>query len=373
MPLPIEIFRAGRHTDMNGVTLSFSAAEVLAAASAYDRSAHEAPIVVGHPAADAPAYGWVKGLSCKDGVLSADVDQLDPAFAELVQAGRFNKVSASFYLPTASSNPKPGGYYLRHVGFLGAMAPAVKGLKPVAFADAATDSVTLEFGDFGERTVAQMFRSLRDWMLAKFGQEEADKALPPWQVDTTQEIAAQPTPAAAASPAFAEPASTVVADTTNAPTATPTPSAEDVAREVAFAEREAKIAEREAQLSLDARARRRAEHTTFLDGLVAQGRVLPCKRELLVEFMELVAGDQVVSFGETEARSPLEVFRSDVLAHLPKQAELAELAAPEVGTAELEGDLLISATIAFQEARLAKGEYLTTSQAMARVRNGEKA
>ena len=29
----------------------------------------------------------------------------------------------------------PGKWYLRHVGFLGAAAPAVKGLKPVEFAD----------------------------------------------------------------------------------------------------------------------------------------------------------------------------------------------------------------------------------------------
>jgi hypothetical protein len=142
---PIQIFRPGRHTAMDGSTISFSAADIAAAAAAYDPALHEAPIVVGHPRTDAPAYGWVQGLATGEGGgLEATPSQIDPAFAELVRAGRFKHVSAAFYGPDAPSNPKPGVWYLRHVGFLGAQPPAVKGLRPVAFGEA---EGVVEFSD----------------------------------------------------------------------------------------------------------------------------------------------------------------------------------------------------------------------------------
>ncbi|MEI9885919.1 MAG: hypothetical protein WDN08_05345 [Rhizomicrobium sp.] len=86
--------------------------------------------MVGHPSSDAPAYGWAAGLKMDGDRLVADVDQLDPGFAEIVKAGRFKKISPSFYEPDGKGNPKPGAYYLRHIGFLGAQPPAVKASSP---------------------------------------------------------------------------------------------------------------------------------------------------------------------------------------------------------------------------------------------------
>ncbi|STD22410.1 Uncharacterised protein [Enterobacter asburiae] len=77
----------------------------------------------------------MKSLSLNGGDLLAEPDQLDPQFAELVGNGRFKKVSASFYLPDSPNNPKPGTLYLRHVGFLGAQPPSIKGLKQVSFGE----------------------------------------------------------------------------------------------------------------------------------------------------------------------------------------------------------------------------------------------
>lgn len=128
----IEIFRPGRHVAMAGEELDFTAADLAAAVAAYDPDVHEAPIVVGHPAHDLPAYGWVKRLAFQDGHLVAELDRVDPEFRELVERGRYKKISASFYRPDAPANPTPGVWHLRHVGFLGAQAPAVKGLKPVS-------------------------------------------------------------------------------------------------------------------------------------------------------------------------------------------------------------------------------------------------
>jgi hypothetical protein len=156
---PIEIFRPGRHTAMDGRQIAFSESDLAAAAAAYDPALHEAPIVVGHPRTDAPAYGWVEGLATgKGGGLEAMPRQVDPAFAELVRAGRFKHVSASFYLPDSPANPKPGAYYLRHVGFLGAQPPAVKGLRPAEFAEA---EGVVEYSDaWVLSAIARLFRGL---------------------------------------------------------------------------------------------------------------------------------------------------------------------------------------------------------------------
>ncbi len=62
----IEIFRPGTHTAMSGETIGFTEAQLRASAAAYDPAKHEAPIVVGHPRHDGPAYGWVKSLAIRN-------------------------------------------------------------------------------------------------------------------------------------------------------------------------------------------------------------------------------------------------------------------------------------------------------------------
>lgn len=130
-----EIFRAGTRLDNHGNTYTILPDDVAAIASHYDKTKHEAPIVVGHPTTNAPAFGWVDKLTAENGVLYANFAQVDDDFADLVRKGRYKKVSASFYPPKHPSNPNPNGFYLRHVGFLGAHPPAVKGLKNIDFAD----------------------------------------------------------------------------------------------------------------------------------------------------------------------------------------------------------------------------------------------
>lgn len=132
---PIRIFRPGRFLSMEGVEVNFSTADLQAIADAYDPARDPAPLVVGHPRTDDPAFGWVAGLSVEGGALVATPEKIEPSFAEMVRAGRYRKVSARFFPPDAASNPKPGSYYLKHVGFLGAAAPAVSGLGTVQFAD----------------------------------------------------------------------------------------------------------------------------------------------------------------------------------------------------------------------------------------------
>ena len=183
----IHIFKAGTHTDMHGTKLPFTQSDLAACVKAYDPSVHEAPLVIGHPKTEDPAWGWVKSLSLSGADLLAEPEQLDPQFAELVGNGRFKKVSASFYLPDSPNNPKPGTLYLRHVGFLGAQPPSIKGLKQVSFGE--KEEGVVEFADWSDITNASLWGRLRDFLIAQFGLDETDKVLPSWQVDSLREEA----------------------------------------------------------------------------------------------------------------------------------------------------------------------------------------
>lgn len=171
LPPQIEIFRAGTHTDDAGVVHNFSAADVAGMVSSYDPALREAPLTVGHPAHNLPAYGWVKGLALNGaGNLAMDTHQVQPQFAEMVDAKMFKKRSASFYPPQHSNNPKPGNWYLRHVAFLGAQPPAIAGLADFAEGDA-TGTVSFSESDpvFNQEQI-RMTKELQDQLAASQAQ-----------------------------------------------------------------------------------------------------------------------------------------------------------------------------------------------------------
>ncbi len=131
----IQIFRAGRHVPVSGVPIEMDDEDLERTASAYNRSIkRNAPLVLGHPADDRPAYGVVHRLMAAAGALFAEVEA-DSDLRHMVRAGQYKKISAAFFRPESRANPSPGVFYLKHVGFLGAMTPAVKGMIDPAFAD----------------------------------------------------------------------------------------------------------------------------------------------------------------------------------------------------------------------------------------------
>jgi hypothetical protein len=336
---PIEIFRAGTHTAMSGQELAFAESDVAATAAAYDASVYEAPLVVGHPKTEDPAYGWVGALEAKGGKLLASPRQVDPQFAELVAAGRFKRVSASFWAPGSKGNPKPGAYYLRHVGFLGAAAPAVKGLKPVQFAAPGDeDLVTVEFAmgqwPWGLGSAARLFRGLRELVIEKFGQDAADKTIPGWEVDELARLAGS-AQAEAAPSAFSE------GDPENVKTkeqelaereqALARGEADLRGREAALETREDAVAAKTAEFAEAARRRRQAEDEALVEKLIGEGKVLPSEKASLVAFMAALDGETAIEFAEGETkvrRTPREAFRAQLEAR-PRRVDFAERSAED--------------------------------------------
>lgn len=153
-------FRAGTHTDMNGTPVTISAADLAASARAYDPSRWKAPIVIGHPKVEDPAFVWVEKAEARGDELRVTPQEVDASFAELVRDGRYRNVSASFWKPDAPSNPTPGVWGHKHVGFLGAVPPAVKGLSPVSVE--AEPGQSVELAAFNADSEAQRLRLTLD-------------------------------------------------------------------------------------------------------------------------------------------------------------------------------------------------------------------
>jgi hypothetical protein len=279
----IEIFTSGKHTDNAGVTRPFSDADLAASAAAYDPALHEAPLVIGHPKTDAPAYGWVQRLLAQGGRLIAVPAQVRAEFAEQVEAGAYKKVSASFYPPEAARNPKPGVWYLRHVGFLGAQPPAVKGLRPIEFDDA-DDAVAIDV-EFNEAP---------------------DPEPKPDPEPTQQETAVSPEEAAALK-----------------------------------AQNEALTKQNEALLAAQTKAvvaARTAEHAAFAEKLVGETRLAEADKDRIVAIANVLhpAGEPV-EFGEGETSDTLYKKFTEFLESLPARVEFGEQATRERAAGDQQG------------------------------------
>jgi hypothetical protein len=364
MPSPLRIFRAGKHRSSDGRELTFSDAELAASAAAYDPKLHEAPLVIGHPQENHPAYGWVKHLEAKDGALLASPGQVEPQFAELVNAGRFKKLSASFYLPDSPNNPKPGVYYLRHVGFLGAQPPAIKGLGDAKFASDAKGVVefaAMADDDLDEDAAsAAMARGLREFLIEKFGQDAADRVAPQWAVTALEQAASEDAqqPQSPEVPAYGE---------------------KEEPMDPKFAEKEADLEKRrsdlekrEQELAKRVAEARRAELVKYAETLVSAGRVLPKDKAALVAFLgKLPEGE--LTFGEAGKETKVEasVWVRQFLESLKPQVEFREVAGggEEVGD---DASAIARRAVEYQESQRKLGNEIRTSDAVAHVQKGGK-
>lgn len=359
-PKAIEVFRHGTHTPMEGSAITFTASQVSAMVRNYDPDVFRAPIVVGHPKTDAPAYGWIESvaLSAEGKVLAQpETDTLEPQFAAMVSAGRFRKVSVSLFPPEHPANPKPGEFYLKHVGFLGAAAPAVSGLKQAEFADGA-GLVEIEFGSVDPWNLKRILRGLRDYLIEKEGAEKGDEIVPGYALDSIE----IPDPPASAGPCYA---------TEDTVMPTPQNPNDPAAREAAFAARDTELTARETEIAKREQAAKKAANDariagakSFADALVAGGKLKPTHTAALV--VALAAADAIeapVEFAEgdaTKSESPGAILRRV----LSDAAPFVKLSGEHAGTDTDPGRTTIAGFSAPDGATIDAGEAVTHAKAV---------
>ena len=317
----LQIFKPGRHVAMSGQALAFTESDLQATVAAYDPTKHEAPLVVGHPAHDMPAYGWVQSLAFNEGGIDATPAQVNTDFADMVAAGAFKKISAAFYSPRSPANPVPGVYYLRHVGFLGAAAPAVKGMRSPQFSE--TEEGVVEFSEWDDATNASLWRSLREWFIGAHGAEVADKVLPAYDVraleqgaqNEIRDAAVEAAPVIASEARQSMPAASFAESlSTKEPTVTPEQKAA----------LEAENTRLRTELAAHKAAQLHAANAAFCEGLPG---VLPAWRAVAVATLDhLDALPVPVEFGEGEQKAPLAAQLKAMFAALPPVVQFGEQA-----------------------------------------------
>lgn len=369
-PKAIHCFKPGSHTTMAGEVIEFSAADVAAIAASYNPVKHRASIVIGHPLTDGPAFGGIEALRAEARGLFADPGEVDPVFAMQVGPHGLNAVSCKFFRPDAPNNPAPGSWYLRHLGFLGEQSPAVKGLDGPAFAISEKDGCvcfqeSVEFSDgYDDINVAKLFRNIREFFIGKFSQDEAGRVLPDYQISSLESAATEE----------------IVKDRQELPAfAAPQPkgdemSAEDKARLAALEAENATLkanevafAEAEKKRKTDAR---HAEHVSFAEGLVKEGKLLPVSKDVTVATMDLMAAQEsAVEFGEGDAKKPLLDAYKASLSASPKLVEFGEISGKDKGHAVDVGDAAAVAAkaVEFQESEAKAGRTVSVTAAVAHV------
>lgn len=363
----LAVFAPGTHTAMDGRTITFTPEDCIDLANSYDPSVSEAPFVIGHPSLTAPAYGWAERLEFRDGIVYAAPRQVNPAFAEAFNAGSYKKRSLSVYQPDSPGNPKPGHFYARHVGFLGAVPPGVKGLPDAQFAEASGDNGPLEFAlPWEADNLASLFQSIRDWVIQEKDIEQADSIIPQWRIQSILDSATDERKSPISPLAYAE-------ENNVDPNQKTTVTAEELARrETALAEREEKLRkDEEAAKQRDAKVRRDAV-VSYADGLVKAGSILPRQKNTVVEVL-LCLDSTPLSFADGDAtvnKTPEELLR-DVLSQRPKVVDFSE----KTGTADdpvdfADASALATAAQNYQAEQAKQGRTISMTDAVNHVKKG---
>ena len=282
--MKLAVFQTGLHTDMAGNVKNWTAADLDRIASRYDPTRHEAPAVIGHPKTDSPAWGWVDSLRRDGNLLIAGFKDLAPEFSGWLQDGRYKKRSICLY-PDMT---------LKHVGFLGAMPPAVKGLPDAGFSEDAHD-IIIEFSEKENiMELKEFFEGMKFW--------EAQK-----------QVTVEGQPAANTAASFSE------ADIEAAK--------KQAAKEAADAERARLTLEFADKQRLSAQHARSEAIKAEVTQMVASGKLPPAwVKSGIVGFMQALDAETEIQFSETGSKqNPLDWFRS-FLTDLPEMVSFKEIA-----------------------------------------------
>lgn len=359
----VPVFKTGVHTDSAGNTREWTEEDLDKIVASYDPRADEAPVVIGHPKDDAPAWGWAEGLKREGKLLMAKFRDVVPEFAEMVKRGLFKKRSISI---------RPD-LTLKHIGFLGAVPPAVKGLPNMQF-KADDGGVVIEFSEepsWGWNTLARIVRNIREWFIEKEGTERADQIVSNWMIQDIEEAGKRPGEAIPSAyrelntngdkktevrDMFKEKLKGMLAsmgiDVSKVPdeafpAGAPSPGGtfteadletarRNAAAEAAQKEREkvtAEFAEKDRQARQDAR---KGEISSWCESMVKAGRLTPAMvkfgiSEMLQSFAEK---DEVIEFGEDKTKATLfDRFKALFETEIPKVVEFGEVATRDKNTA----------------------------------------
>jgi len=294
----VQAMKPGTFRDFSGVERTFTPEDIASIAKgvqAQAGSGYMPPMVKGHPMTDSPRVASIVDAKVGDkNILMLKVDRAEPKFAEEVRNGEYPYVSVALYKDYSKG--------IKHLGALGAAAPAIKGLEPVQLAEGGDDVICFASGfgynlDRAINRIGAIFRKLRERLIEDKGIEAADAVYNEWDIKTLEDFESPPEESLGSPQEFAE------ADRGGG-----------LARENESlkAEIEALKADR-AKCAAEARRNAFAEK---LENLQKAGRLGAAQREQAEKLFELACCGSL-SFAEGEHNEGIEKTLSDFLESLP--------------------------------------------------------
>lgn len=195
--IEIEVFRGGTQTDSAGNKNEWTEAKLDKIVAGYKETGEKVPACIskdGHPENNQPAFGWFSEFKRKGNSIWATLGDINKNFAEMLRNKTFKNRSIAL-----RNNLSP-----RHVAFLGAMAPAIKGLADYNFKEGEEytefdfEIGENEFSDFQTtnlfHAVGRSLQGLRDFFIQEKNIEMANKVMPQWEIDMLKSAKPDPDP-----------------------------------------------------------------------------------------------------------------------------------------------------------------------------------
>ncbi|KAF0145104.1 MAG: hypothetical protein FD156_1215 [Nitrospirae bacterium] len=297
----VSALRIGTFKDSNGEEHTFDVKRLDAIASAYNPQFNEAPEVIGHPKTDDPAWGWIKSFKREGDILFYEYRDRVPAFQQMIDLKMFKHRSIKL---------GADGITVKHVGWLGAKAPAVKGL-PVTF-KAEDEGVTIEFsedeGDIGVmEKMKKMLMEMMDMISGKKKQADGPPEKGKMQMEEKEEGMGE------------------IDELKKKLTEHEGKIAEFSERDSA---KDAEIACLRKDLADKTAAERKQSFAAFCESKEMEGKIPPAVKPVVIEFMEILSGTQEFEFSEGDGKlkaQPVERFKT-LLSGLKKTIEFSEVA-----------------------------------------------
>lgn len=332
--IKIPFLKPGNYIDMNSNPVSIDKStldKIIEATKSFAYQDDDFPLVIGHPKTDGPAWGWIKKTSIvnEDDVLVALADQEDvvPEFKDWFGKKLFKKVSVKL---------RPD-FSIQHIGFLGAKPPAVTGLPAVAFKED-EKGMTIELADYELsqwyfKNNQRLWRSLKNFLISKFGKDDADSTLNEYDIEATGEP-----------PAIFNKEPNRIGSSFASNNNSKTLTEEE---EMNLAELNARVTELETQLTakdteitnlknenknvqtqLSAKVieQKRKEFVAFCEGDDVKKKIKDGEKDELVEVMLALDPMKAIEFGEGDGKksvTPVQTFQS-IIKRLPDVVEMGE-------------------------------------------------
>lgn len=278
-----DVFRCGTHLDHSGKWRTFTETDIDKAIASY--KSDSAPIVVGHPTLNAPAFGWIQQFRRQGPTLQARASRVADEFADLVKRGLYKNRSISF---------NSDGTF-RHVGFLGAAAPAVKGLEDIQFADKG-EFITMDTAETVQTEQAAAQEQAEEVQAETEGQAAENKA----EEQSSRADAAQKT----------EP------EVSLSNLESQQKQFQETVKKL-----ESHIKSLENALNVEQEKNRKVEFAAYADELIRKGRLNPVAKAPLISTMESLFVSDQANFASPE-NSVLNQFKGLLNLVLPENATL---------------------------------------------------